>query len=54
VGVADVDREMGGGSSIMATGGLGGLFLGLCESISTYEPTLTLEGLLIADARLGK
>ncbi|MEZ0325821.1 MAG: type III pantothenate kinase [Fimbriimonas sp.] len=47
-----IDAEMGGGAKVIATGGLGSLFLGLCESIETYEPTLTLEGLLIANDRL--
>lgn len=35
-----------GESRIIATGGLGSLFMGLCPSISAYEPTLTLDGLL--------
>lgn len=43
-----IDREMGGGSTILATGGLGGLFLGIAESIHSYEPTLTLDGLVLA------
>ncbi len=47
-----IGAEMGGGAKVIATGGLGGLFLGLCESIESYEPTLTLEGLLIAHERL--
>jgi type III pantothenate kinase len=47
-----IDAEMGGGAKIVATGGLGGLFLGLCASIESYEPTLTLDGLVIAAKRL--
>jgi type III pantothenate kinase len=47
-----ISAEMGGNAKVIATGGLGGLFLGICESIEAYEPTLTLEGLLIANDRL--
>lgn len=45
-----IGQEMGN-AKVIATGGLGGLFLGICECIEAYEPTLTLDGLLIADAR---
>ncbi|MGV3618298.1 MAG: type III pantothenate kinase [Fimbriimonas sp.] len=41
-----------GGAKIIATGGLGSLFLGLCESIEALEPTLTMDGLRIASDRL--
>jgi len=47
-----IDAELGGGSAIISTGGLGGLFVGLAETIQGYEPLLTLEGLLIAADRL--
>lgn len=47
-----INEEMGGNATIIATGGLGSLFLGICESITSYEPTLTLDGLVIANARL--
>ena len=47
-----IDAELGGGTKIIATGGLGGMFLGLCETIESYEPTLTLDGLVIASERL--
>ncbi|HSI73038.1 MAG TPA: type III pantothenate kinase [Fimbriimonas sp.] len=47
-----IDQEMGGRSRILSTGGLGKLFLGICESIEAYEPTLTLDGLVIASKRL--
>lgn len=40
-----ISDELEGDVTILATGGLGGLFTGLCERISTYEPTLTLDGL---------
>lgn len=46
-----IDAEMGGGSTILATGGLGGLFLGISEAITSYEPTLTLDGLVLAQSR---
>ena len=48
-----INEEMGGNSVVIATGGLGGLFIGICSSIQRYEPTLTLEGLVIANERLG-
>lgn len=50
--VARIDYELGGGSTVLATGGLGGAFVGLCKRLERYEPTLTLDGLLIADSRL--
>ena len=37
--------ELGGEARIIATGGLGGMFLGICKRIESYEPTLTLDGL---------
>ena len=46
--VSRMDDELGGGSMVVATGGLGGLFEGLCESISGYDPLLTLDGLRLA------
>ena len=48
-----IESEMGGDATIIATGGLGGLFLGISESISSYEPTLTIDGLVLAQ-RLSK
>lgn len=47
-----MDVELGGGSRVVATGGLGAMFLGLCERIESFEPTLTLDGLRIASERL--
>jgi type III pantothenate kinase len=41
-----------GGAKVIATGGLGSLFLGLCESIEDLEPTLTMDGLRVASERL--
>lgn len=40
------------GARVLATGGLGGLFVGLCAAIESYEPNLTLDGLRIAYDRL--
>lgn len=45
--------ELGGDCRVIATGGLGGMFLDLCERIERFEPTLTLDGLRIAADRLG-
>jgi type III pantothenate kinase len=42
-----------GGARVLATGGLGGVFVGLCQQIETYEPNLTLDGLRIAWERSG-
>ncbi len=47
-----IDSEMGGGSTVIATGGLGPVFLELCESIQSYDKTLTLDGLVVAADRL--
>lgn len=44
--------ELGGQAKVLATGGLGRLFLDICETIESYEPTLTLDGLVIANERL--
>jgi type III pantothenate kinase len=46
-----IDKEMGGGSTIISTGGQGGLFVELCDSVQSYEPTLTLDGLVLANDR---
>jgi type III pantothenate kinase len=47
-----IDAELGGGATIVSTGGLGKVFEGLCRTISRHEETLTLDGLVIAHARL--
>jgi type III pantothenate kinase len=47
-----IDSELGGGSTILATGGLGSIFVDLCESIQSYDKTLTLDGLLVAAERI--
>ncbi len=49
-----ISMEMGGSVTVLATGGLGGLFLGICESIQSYEPTLTLDGLVVANQRMNR
>jgi type III pantothenate kinase len=49
---AKIDAELGGGSKIIATGGLGQVFDGLCGTISGYHETLTLDGLVIAHGLL--
>ena len=49
---AKMDAELGGGCRVVATGGLGGMFLGLCERIERFEPNLTLDGLRIAADRV--
>ncbi len=43
-----VNRELGGGATVISTGGQGKSFLGLCPSITKHEPHLTLEGLRLA------
>lgn len=47
-----IDQELGGGSTIIATGGLGPIFLELCASIQSYDKTLTLDGLVVAAGRM--
>lgn len=44
--------ELGGEVTVLSTGGLGKLFVGLCSEIHRYEPNLTLDGLLIAHQRM--
>jgi type III pantothenate kinase len=48
---ARIGAELGN-PKVIATGGLGSLFMGLATSLESYEPNLTLEGLLIAADRL--
>lgn len=47
-----IGAELGGGVKIIATGGLGAMFVDLCDSISIYDANLTLDGLRIAHDRL--
>jgi type III pantothenate kinase len=48
----EIARELGGTPAIWSTGGLGGVFEGLCPAIQRYEPNLTLDGLRLAFDRL--
>ena len=43
--VARITRELGSTPKVIATGGLGGVFTGLCESIESYDEMLTLDGI---------
>jgi type III pantothenate kinase len=47
-----IDLELGGGTTVVSTGGLGGVFVELCETIQEHNETLTLDGLVIAQGRL--
>jgi type III pantothenate kinase len=49
---ARIQQEMGMKATIVATGGLGSTFVDLCESIQSYDKTLTLDGLVIASQRM--
>lgn len=43
-----------GGATVLATGGLSGMFMGVCETLQHHEPNLTLDGLALAWARKQK
>jgi type III pantothenate kinase len=43
-----ISQELGPATSVIATGGLGRVFVDLCEMIEEYDATLTLEGLRLA------
>ncbi len=45
--------ELGGRATVIATGGLAGILLGVCETIERHEPWLTLHGLRIIFGRNG-
>lgn len=47
-----INQELGGGCTVLATGGLGGMFVDWCVSIDEYQPLLTLDGLRIAYERI--
>lgn len=49
--VTRMSRELGK-AAVIATGGLGEMFAGLCPSIGSYNSTLTLDGLVLAAGRL--
>lgn len=44
---ARISEELGG-ATILATGGLSGMFMGVCKTLQHHEPNLTLDGLAIA------
>lgn len=44
--------ELGEGTRVLSTGGLGETFQSICTTIERHEPNLTLEGLRIAYERL--
>ncbi|HWD37531.1 MAG TPA: type III pantothenate kinase [Fimbriimonas sp.] len=50
--VRRIRTELGGDCRVIATGGLGAMFHGLCETIEAFEATMTLDGLRVAAARL--
>jgi type III pantothenate kinase len=47
-----IQAELGRPATVIATGGLAKRFQGLCKSLTHLEPSLTLEGLMIARERL--
>lgn len=49
-----ISAELGGGVTILATGGLSGSFMGICTMLRHHEPELTLHGLKLAWQSLGK
>lgn len=49
---ARINDELGGDATIIATGGLGKVFVDLCARIESYDETLTLDGLVLAHSRL--
>lgn len=50
--VRRIDLELGGNSTVVATGGLAHTFQEVCETIRHFEPNLTIDGLRIALARM--
>jgi type III pantothenate kinase len=51
--VRRIKRELGGEVRVIATGGLGALFAGVCAEVEGYDEWLTLDGLRIAWERRG-
>ncbi|MBL8087531.1 MAG: type III pantothenate kinase [Chthonomonas sp.] len=43
--VKHLSQELPSKPRVIATGGLGGTFMGVCPSLEAYEPMMTLEGL---------
>lgn len=50
--IAKMEQELGGNATAIATGGLGGLFIGVCQRLAQYLPNLTLDGLVIVYSAL--
>ena len=51
--VKQVSEELGGNTTVIATGGLAGVFMQMCETLQWHEPNLTLEGLIKAASIFG-
>lgn len=43
-----IAKDLGVAPRVIATGGLGGIFVGLCRTLESVHPELTLEGLRLA------
>ena len=43
--VKKISKELGSKPTVIATGGLGGVFIDLCETIEGYDEMLTLDGI---------
>jgi type III pantothenate kinase len=52
--VRRIKAELEGTVRVLATGGLGSIYSGLCREVEEYDPHLTLEGLRIAWERSKK
>ncbi len=50
--IARISRELGATPTVIATGGLGGIFTGQTPAIQAYEPDLTLIGLRLIHERI--
>ncbi len=50
--IARISAELPSRPTVIATGGLGGIFMGACPSLERYEPNLTLDGLILALSKI--
>jgi type III pantothenate kinase len=50
--VRRIKKELGGTAAVLSTGGLGAIYMDLCEEIEEYDQHLTLDGLRIAIGRM--
>lgn len=48
-----ITNDLGVAPRVIATGGLGGIFVGLCRTLESVHPELTLEGLRLAHLMSG-